>query len=162
MLQECHFPGSLSVFILNLFLWFLDCLDLHGCSSVFGKHRLPQTSVLLRALPCLVSCPCGSDLQGFIFPVPAVSPPQQFPYADSHLTRADLLLVLLLCFFLTLSFNSLCPFFIPGVTNSSIYPAISPSHFQALSSVLPEGIPAHPTPSLSILFPSQSLLTLLF
>lgn len=35
---------------------------------------------------------------------------------------------------LTLSFNHLCPFFIPEVIISSICPAILPSHFQALLS----------------------------
>lgn len=157
MPQEYRFPSSTSVFILNLFLWFPGCLDLHGCSSIFGKAPLPQMTVLLRALPSLVPCPCGSALQSFLFPVPAVSLPQRFPYADSCLNScwpspgpSSILLLPPL----PLSFNHLCPFFIPGVIISSIYPAILPSRFQALlsgctstgASSLPESQSHHPFP----------------
>lgn len=80
MSQEYCFPVcSTSVFILNLFLWFPDYLDLHGCSSIFGKLLLPQTTVLLRALPSLVSCPSGSALQGFFSPSPSYFPTTVIP-----------------------------------------------------------------------------------
>lgn len=147
------FPWLYIVFILNLFLWFPDCLDLHGCSSIFGKRPLPsdhcpaQGSVLPGLLPQWF-CP-----PRLYFPSPSCFSTTVIPICrfSSNSCWCSPCPSALLLPPLILSFSHLCPFFVPGVIISSTYPAVLPSHFQdqfQRGFSPPASQPQHPFPKL--------------
>lgn len=164
MPQEYHFPGSTSVFIVNFFLWFPDCLDLHGSSSIFGKppppdHFSAQDSALPDDFPqCICPArlyfPSSSCFSTIVIPVYRFSSNSCWPSPGPSAVFLPLP---------ALPFNHFCTFFIPGfiipVSTLPFYPLTS--RLSGLP-VLPEELPAHPTPSLSIFLQGHSLLALLF